>query len=897
MNRRTKFCLKVYRRLASAYPHEFRMLYGEDMDRAGEDSVPEAWRRYRMIGLARLLADIAWGLPARYMAEIRQDAAYALRRFGASPGFPCLAVLSLSTGIGMCCAVLSELKAFVGSPPGIPDPGSLVTTREPVAYPYFESYRDMRQTGFQVAALLTMVPFAVAPAEDRNARSERVRGHLVSPEYFSTLGLKPLMGRFFSPDLEKQGMAPVVVVSERLWRRRLGADQHAVGRTIRLNGRAVTIVGVAPQKFLGIWPAIPADVVVPLTCAGALAPELRGDPLHRADLAIFRVVLRLLPGTSIGAAEASLETATRNFDRENGLDSARDRGGKSVRLMPAGTRFMMTPEQSGFLDGFNFALWALVLTLACANLANLLLARGNARKKEIAIRLSVGASRARLVRQFLMETVLLSLAGGAGGVALAYGITHLICSVPMPSPLPMEYDFRPDGEALLLTLGIAIATGIGFGLVPALSSARSDVGRALKEGCQAPLRGYRRFGLRNLFVVCQMAASLMLLAVTWYIASGFWQQSRLDPGFELANLNLFSIDPIRDGYSVEDAATLFATVPEELSHVHGVRIVSLADSIPFSNLAAEQPNTRVMAPTGQAGEEQRSVFRMRIGSDYFAAAGIGLVGGREFDRCDQGLVAARPESGRAIPAVLNQKAARDLFGDENPIGRRLWEGNLNYTIVGLARDVHSGFLVTKPVPTLYLPLTLDWLRNNPGQRATFLLRGTTGREVLEAVRERLASLHPDVTMFDPRTMKEDLDRLNAFVQWDSTIYMILGVFALLLACIGLGGVTVHAVTQRRKEIGIRMALGARGPQIQGLVLKEGVALVMAGSVFGLAGAYAIVRAFANSPVLAQMMAGRGDDPLFIIAAPLALASLAMLACYLPARRATEIDPMSALRTE
>jgi ABC-type antimicrobial peptide transport system permease subunit len=238
-----------------------------------------------------------------------------------------------------------------------------------------------------------------------------------------------------------------------------------------------------------------------------------------------------------------------------------------------------------------------------------------------------------------------------------------------------------------------------------------------------------------------------------------------------------------------------------------------------------------------------------------------------------------------------------LFRDENPIGQRLREGDMNYVVVGVTRDVHSGFLVTRPVPTLYVPLTLEWLRNNPGQRATFLLRGTAGREILPAVRERLASIHPDITMFDPRTMKEDLDRLNAFVEWDSTIYMILGLLALLLACIGVGGVTVYAVTQRRKEIGIRIALGARGPQIQGLVLKEGVALVMAGSVLGFAGAYAIARAFAASPVLGQIIAARSNDPLLIVAAPLGLASLAMLACYLPARRATDIDPIAALRQE
>ena len=352
-------------------------------------------------------------------------------------------------------------------------------------------------------------------------------------------------------------------------------------------------------------------------------------------------------------------------------------------MMAAGTRLMLTPEQGAFLDGFNFVLWALVLTLACANLANLLLARGNARKKEIAIRLSVGASRARLVRQFLVESLLLALAGGLGGVALAYEITRIISSLPMPGPMPMEYDFRPDGGVLLLTLTVAIAAGIGFGLAPALSSARTEIGRTLKEGSQAPLRGYRRFGLRNLFVASQMAASLMLLVVTWYIASGFWQQSRLDPGFELANLNLFSIDPVRDGYSAEDAAALFAGLPEELSRVDGVRNVSLADSVPFSNLAAEQPNTRVAVHTGTRGEELRPVFRLRIGPDYFAAAGVALVGGREFDRRDQRQGGAG--GGRDIPAILNQKAARELFHDENPIGKRLREGKQDYTVVEIGR--------------------------------------------------------------------------------------------------------------------------------------------------------------------------------------------------------------------
>ena len=273
-----------------------------------------------------------------------------------------------------------------------------------------------------------------------------------------------------------------------------------------------------------------------------------------------------------------------------------------------------------------------------------------------------------------------------------------------------------------------------------------------------------------------------------------------------------------------------------------------------------------------------------------------LLSGREFDRRDR--QKDEPPGERDIPAVLNQTAARELFGAAEPLGRAIREAELNYTVVGLTRDVPPGFLTAKTVATMFVPMTASAFRENPQQRATILVRGTAGRDTLAAVRRQLASLHPDLTTFNVRTMREDLNRMNSFVEWDSAIYVVLGLFALLLASIGLGGVTAYAVVRRRKEIGIRMALGAGSRQVQGLVMREGTALVALGSILGLGGGFALWRALsAFSDVLARSFSNGADDSLLLSGAMLVLASLAMLACYLPARRATEIDPVSALREE
>jgi macrolide transport system ATP-binding/permease protein len=826
-----------------------------------------------------------------FLTEIRQDVLYALRVLAKSPGFASVAVLSVAIGIGICSAVRSEIQAIVGRPAGLPDPGALATFRwSTVSYPYFERYRAQRQIVSAATALLGPVPFAVALAPDKTARAARFYGHLVSPEYFSTLGVTPAAGRSFSLETEKPGMPPEVVVSERFWRTQLGADPQAIGRMLRLNGRPATIVGIGPRGFLGIWPGSPADLFMPVTCGVTVAPELAGDPLNDPGREIFRVVFRLTPGTTLLRAEAALNAVTRNFDRERGLNLVHDR---VMQLMPAGTVMYATPEQRRFTSTFNMVLWALVLALVCANLANLLLARGGERRREIAIRLSMGASRSRLVRQLLTESAILSLIGGAIGVVLGYGFMRVLSSLPAPLPIPVELHPRLDLQTLGWTLAVSLATGMVFGLAPAAAAARTDAGQALKEGAQTRLRGHGKFGLRNLFVVSQVAVSLMLVLVTGLVASAFLLATRASPGFEMAGISFVSLDPARDGYPARDAARLLEALPAELSRIRGVAVASVSGAAPFAWFSAS-PQARQVSSSGGEGQIQ-TVVAERVGANYFAALGAPLLGGREFDERDQ---RNTENHGGPMPAILNQTAAQALFGSENPIGRRIQEGETSYAVVGLARDGQPPFLRSKPASTMFLPFTAAEFRKKPAQGITVLLRGASGRDVLAAVREGLASLHPGLTIFNARTLEEDFNDRRSFFEWQSTIFVILGGFALLLACIGLGGVTAYTVARRHKEIGIRMALGARGSQVQKLVLREGAALLSVGLALGFGGAFALWRLLtAYSDMLARTFDRPVSGPLLMMATPLILASLTMLACYLPARRASQIEPIAALRQE
>ncbi len=841
------------------------------------------------------------------LLDFWRDSVYAFRVLAKAPGFTAVGVLSLTLGIGVCSVFYSELNALVFRPlPAARTPEALVALESLSSYPYFERYREQPALA-SAAAFVGPAPFSVVLDASAGAKTARIFGHLVSPNYFATLGVEPAMGRFFSPEVEKEGTAPVAVISDRLWRGKLNSDPKVIGRSLRLNGKSITIVGVAPKRFLGVFPIAPADVFVPVTSGGSIAPELGGGALHRREVAIFRVVGRLAPGVARTAAEAALDSVKRHLDDEGAVPES-ERKGRQVRLLSASGMMPMPPEQKAMTYSFMAVLMGLILSLACTNLANLLLARASQRRKEVAMRIALGANRFRLIRQLLTESVLLALAGGAGSVLFTYWATNVISSMRMPTPVAFEFDIRPDLSVLAVTLFLSVIVGVAFGLMPALATTRADITPALKDGGLAQLRGYRRFGLRNLLVVYQVASSLMLLLIAGYLVLGYRRTSHLDPGFETARLYLLELDPAHDGYSAEQSAKLLDMLPDRLARLGSVSAVTLADAAPFSEMAAA-PSARFSAPQSK-GDVQASVVRQRIGSSYFATLGVPLERGREFTRQDLRSAAASADQ----PALVNQTGARELFAEEDPIGRRIRDvkSGTSYTVIGITRDLKAGFFSSKPVPTVFTPLAIDvggsaardvFAAMNGGSAgtapgATIVARGPAGADVIGAVRSELASIDPNLTVFNTRTMPEQLQQINSMIQIGSVFYGGIGIFGLILASIGLAGVTAYAVARRSKEIGIRMALGASPGQVLRLVMREGTVLVAVGTVLGFGGAMAISRALASMTTeLARAFGASAGDPVLVVGAPMLLASLAMLACYVPARRATRIDPLLALRQE
>jgi macrolide transport system ATP-binding/permease protein len=867
-----RFCLRIYRRLARAFPHEFQVMYGADMVQLGEDVIEEIARQHGVFGLVRLITDLAWRMPMEYLSEIKQDLIYAFRMLLKSPGLAVAAVLSLGLGIGVPVAGFSQVNAFfLRDLPGAKDPKRLLTTEQPTSYVHFERYRDHHELFAGVTAYVQAVPFKF--------EKERVFGHLVSPEYFDVIGVNVTH-------------EPGVVISDRFWRTRFHSDPDAVGRAVRLNGHLVTIVGVAPKDFLGAKPLVPADLFVPITMQPDLAPELGENVLHRSDLKVFKVLMRLQPGVTQKSANAAVETIARQLDDER-FDADRNQKGQRVRLFPGGGAFPRPPELLPIVFGFMGTLMALILGIACTNLANMLLARGAGRRKEIAIRLAVGASRFRLIRQLLTESVLLALGGGAAGFAFAYWLTNSATALyrKFPTPMPIELDVRPDWNVLAFTFALAVIAGVGFGLAPALAATKPDVGPALKEGAVTHLRGFRRFGLRNLLMVYQVAGSLMVLIITGFIVLGWSTRTKADAQFDSSNLYLLSIDPVRDGYSPNQTASLFKKLQDRLRGAPAVENATFTD-VPPGNILAEGEDTfTIPAAGGQPAKVVKSVAKAIIGANFFSTLHVKVSEGREFSARDE-----QDTSNTAQPAVISKIAAQEMFGSSDPIGRRIVCDNKAFDVVGVVPDLRGSEFGVKPPPEVFVPLTKLAYSRPPSGGVTLMVRAGAGNDAINEIRHEIAAIDPNLSVFNVLTMREYLDQSDILIQWTSRVYGGFGLFGLILASVGLAGVTSYSVAQRRKEIGIRMALGAQPGQVLRLVMREGATLVIVGSALGFLGAWAIGRVLTSlSPEMGEML--HASQPLLMIGAPLLLGGLAMLACYFPARRSMAVDPLMALRQE
>lgn len=883
---------RIYRKLAHAFPHEFKLAYGTEVEHLGEDIVEQVAARQGFFGLLRLLGDIAVRVPIEYLSEMRRDMRYAVRTLAKSPGFALVAIVSMGLGIGLTTMVYaSKWQVVTRKLPGAANASSLVMPEKPLSYYNVEQLREEKGLFTGVAAIKTGIPFNVTFHSDESARPQRVFGQLVSPDYFAVLGVQPQRGRMLSPQLDMPGAAPVVVISDRFWRNRLNSSPDAVGQVLRLNGQSATIVGIAPKDFNGVLAINPSELFVPITSPATLAPELANDVLHQRSAKEFLALICLANGVSMERAEVALDSIMRHLDEQDHSAPIPDDKTRRVTLFSASTMTPLPRELKPVVLGFLMALMGLIMAIACMNLANMLLARGVNRSKELAIRLAVGASRFRLVRQLMSEGILLSLLGGIAGFGFAYFLLKLNSRFMPPTALPVALDIAPDWHVAIFVFALAVVCGIGFSLIPALRATKANVSPVLKEGPEVHLPGYRLLSLRNLLMVAQVTGSLMLLLVTGFLVLGLSKESRVETRVDAHSIYLLSIDPVRDGYTSDQAKVLFEQLPEKLKRTGTVYSVILAAQAPFSLEDDEDAAVPLTAEDPHGSRIQREAIEEAVGAGYFSSLNEPVMAGREFVQRDQ-----RIQNGEStiLPVVLNESAAHAFFGNNNVIGGRIRDTRQSYEVVGVVPDLNHDLGNNHLV--IYLPLIQRNFARPPADGITVLVRSNGDPDVVARIRSEIAGTDPNLNIFNVRTLSEELERSRAYQRFHLNTYTGMGLFGLVLASIGLAGITAYGVAQHRKEIGIRMALGARKVQILRLVMREGVMLITAGTVLGFLGAYALAKLLsALTSVFVESMKLGTSDPRLLIGAPLLLACLALLACCLPARRAMKIDPLKALR--
>ncbi len=821
------------------------------------------------------------------MDTLLQDLRYALRTLARSPGFALAAVLTLALGIGANATVFSLVNALLlRPPPHVAEPGRLVAvyTSDYSGPPYgassYADYLDFRAETRVFEGVAAYLPRPVALGEGE--RVERTGVEVVSGNYFGVLGVKPRMGRFFLPEEgSASGAQPSVVVSHDLWLRFLDGAPDVVGKTVRVNGRPFTVVGVAPEGFRGSLRGVSFDAWVPAGAAAAVGLE-EGFLTNRGARGAF-VLARLRPGVTLEQARARMEGVARGLHAahpESWTDLRKQ--GRRISLLPEAEARIL-PQVRGPALGLLALLGGtvgLVLLVCCANVAGLMLARATGRTQEVGVRLSLGATRGRIVRQMLTESLLLAAAGGAAGVLAAVWATDLLMAVRIPAPLRVGLDLRPDARVLAATALVVAATGVVFGLAPALRASRPDLVGVLKGGGGTVGRGRRRFPLRSALVVAQVAVSLLLLVGAGLFLRSLQRAAGIDPGFRVDNLLLVSLEPPPGAERTADRVRVAREVQERAAALPEVVSASWAAYAPMG-IETSRRGVSVEGYQPGEGEDMEIPFNV-VGPRYFETMGTPLLRGRPLD--------ARDRRGAPGAVVVNEAFARRYWPGRDPLGRRVSlsgpEGPF-LEVVGVARDGKYSSLADEPRPYVYASaLQEDW-------GAVLHLR-TAGepRRVLGALRAAVREAAPGWSLEEPRTMAEQLDASLLVQRAAGRVLAVFGCAALLLAAVGVYGVLAYAVARRRREIGVRMALGARAADVLRLVLRQGVVLTALGVAIGLPAAWALARLLGGF-----LLGGSASDPVAFLGTPLLLAAVALLACWIPARRAVRVDPMVSLRAE
>ncbi len=808
-----------------------------------------------------------------------QDLRYAARTLARNPGFTIIGVLTLALGIGLNSAVFSATEALLLRPlPGARNSDELVQVYRSFtgnvdygssSVPHYLDLRKRMTDVFSGVATWTYVPLSLSAG----GRNERIVAQIVSANLFSVMGVDAARGRVFVA-AEDQGVGahPVTVISHHAWTTLFGSDPQVVGRTIILNGYTYTIVGVTPPEFRGPLPLATPMLWVPLMQAGHVRPG-EERTLENRGRNNMNVIARLAAGVTVAQARQRL-TAVLAALTEEFPDEYRRTGGLIVPQSESGIHPQFRDAQVG-LTATVMGVVALLLLIACVNVANLFLARARGRWREMSVRLSLGARRGRLVRQLLTESVLFALLAGGAGLALTWVVITMANSIRLPMDIQIDPDLRINGTVLIFTTGVALVTGIIFGLAPALQATRPSLIPALKG--EAPAGGGKSRMSRTL-VVAQLALSLTLLVVAGLFGRSLRNATRIDKGFDSDNLLTAALDLGLQGYNRPRANAFFSQLKSRLEQSPNVRAVGYADMIPLS-LNSQQRGVTIPGYVAQENENMDADYTV-VTPGYFEAMGIPVIAGRAFT--------ARDDSAAAPVLVVNQQFAQRFWKGANPVGRVVRLGDRDLTVVGLVPNGKYRTLGEDPLPYMYLAYAQSYM-----DMMTLYVR-TAGDplDIAPALRSEVAALDANLPVSDLRTMNSALGTALLPARLTGTVIGIFGVLGLVLAAVGLYGVISYSVAQRTREIGIRVAVGAGHGQVLGLVMRQGMLLVAIGTAFGVTGAFAAWR-------LARGLL-YGDtslDPLTLIAVVAVLSAVAVFAIWVPARRATRVNPVVALKAE
>ena len=813
------------------------------------------------------------------MSTLISDFRYSLRSLLKNPGLTVAAVLSLGLGIGANTTIFTWVQAVLFRPiPVAADPSAIriaaMENREGQSrswsYPNYQDFRD-RATLIDVVAQDDQT-LSIAVHDS----AERTWGALVSGNYFQVMGLRAAAGRLFTPqDDVTPGGHPVAVISHAYWLRRFSGDPAIVGKSATINNVPMTIVGVTPEGFIGSFLGVSSSAWVPMSMQREM---MGGDRMQQRGNGWMQSIVRLKPGVSQEQAQAEAASIMAQLSQEHPEINE----GRRLRIVqtweaPFGAATVLTPVLAVLS-----ILVALVLVIACANVANLLLSKAVSRRREVAVRLSLGASRMRLVRQLLTESLLLALVAGTAGVMMAYWTMDLIMAFVPPVDMPIDLGLRMDSVTLLFAVGVSVATGVIFGLAPALQASSPQTINALKEEGRSGSGGRTTGRLRSALVVAQVAVCLVLLVGATLFLRSFMAAQTLSPGFEADRLVTASMDMFPSGYTGERNRDFQRRAIEAVEALPGVESAAFGSRIP---LGFGGNNSTSVAVDGYVPRENEEIVinYSTIGPGYFQTLGTPIRAGREYNVTDT------LESPRTV--VINDAMARRYWPQGNALGSRVRFGPNAAEVIGIVADSKYASINERPLPQLFLPMS----RNEVSTLRLFArATGNPGPLVAE-IRNAIRALDPSLPVYDARTVSEHMQVAVFSQRMAANLLGAMGVLALLLAAIGLYGVMAYAVSQRMQEMGIRLALGASPASLLNMIVSQGMKLTTIGLVIGLALALA---AFGSIGAVRTLLPGISPmDPITFVAVPIGLALIALLATWIPGRRAGKVDPLVALRVD